>query len=1027
MPDAPCPIPKSKISMRPLELLLEGFTSFRREQRLDFSQLDLFAITGATGAGKSSLLDAMTYALFGTTNRSGKQVADLVSQGSENLKVQLRFAVGLAQYRVTRRWRFRPKSPENKVILESWQNGDWETLGTSIVAVQNTIEQILGMDFDTFTRAIILPQGKFDEFIKGDTSKRREILRQLAGFEIFEQMRKEANELAKLLKQEREMVERQLAELSAPAANEVELKRSQLWILEQQLPQFERAVMEAQKAVDEEEQLFSQITRWQELQQELAKLNANSAEIAILAQRLERAQAANHLQGDWALVRSARSQYETAESAALSARERLTKARSEQATEQQQFEAAKAKFEVLAPQIKAREDALAAAKVYEEQRTQLDKEVALAQNNQQEKLRFLQVADKELHAANTKIQVAGFRVTQVAAMLENYSPGGKRFEKLQEVAPLLMELQLIAKQVKTQREQLNKSVAEKASAEQNYVQVATNLAAAEIRLKECSAELEAVETANAEAARLESVAAVRMSLNAGDNCPVCGGVHPESDLLPALPISKIVDVAGLRRKVAAANQVLPTAQMAVAEAKSAVSACEQKQSEIALALELTEKRVAQLQQQITQVLENPEWEVLQLQQELVILADSDRQYRETEQQFQLASLEYNNYEQRFNFAVTAQAAKQQEYQDAIAESDRRKQQLQSCVNALYQITEYQPYANLAKALAEDKQKLANLLTTAEKSYQTAQNTAIQAAEREQQAGEVFARAQASKQQLNQDWLAKLTAADFTEETFLAAVAPVSEQSQWENAIRSVRESKIQLETRAKDLGEAIAGRTTDEDTLAQVRSAKHAAQENFKQANNNRAELLAWIQVAAQTLEQAERLSQQITNFTEQEQTYHTLAQNLKSNEFQSYILEHLEAELVGSATLILQELTENRYKLKNQDGEYWVTDNWNGGEARRVRTLSGGETFATSLSMALALSEKLSQGAQLGSLFLDEGFGTLDAETLESVTQILESLRQRERLIGVITHVRGLGERLPAQVKVFKSPQGSRIEVERV
>ncbi|MEG4318888.1 MULTISPECIES: SMC family ATPase [unclassified Microcoleus] len=1013
--------------MRPLELLLEGFTSFRREQRLDFSELDLFAITGATGAGKSSLLDAMTYALFGTTTRSGKQVGDLASQGSENLKVQLRFTVGLVQYRVTRRWRFRPKSPENKVILESWQNGDWETLGTSIVAVQNTIEQILGMDFDTFTRAIILPQGKFDEFIKGDTSKRREILRQLAGFEIFEQMRKEANDLAKLLKQEREMVERQLAELSAPAAAEVELKRSQLWVLERQLPEFERAVMQAQKALDEEEQLFSQIARWQELEQELAQLNASSAEITILAQRLERAQAANHLQGDWALVRSARSQYETAESAAISARERLIKARSELAAEQQKLEAAQAKSEALAPEIKAREDALAAAKVYEEQRAQLDKEVALAQKNQQEKLRFLQVADKELQAANTKIQAAGFRVTQVAAMLEKYSPAGKRFNELQEVAPLLMEIQLIAKQVKTQREQLNKSVAQKASAEQNYVQVATNLAAAQIKLKECSGELEAVETANAEAARLESVAAVRMSLNAGDTCPVCGGVHPESDLLPALPSSKIVDVAGLRRKVTDANQVLQAAQMAVAEGKSAVSACEQKQSEIARTLEVTEKRVAELQQQITQVLGNPEWEVLQLQQELVILAESDRQYRETEQQFQLASLEYNNYEHRFNVAVTNQATKQQEYQDAIAESDRRQQQLQSCVNALYQITEYQPYANLAKALAEDKQELANLLKIAEKLYQTAQNTAIQAAEREQQAGEVYAEAQASKQQLNQDWLAKLTAADFTEETFLAAVAPVNEQSQWENAIRSVRESKIQLETRAKDLQEAIAGRTTDEDTLARARSAKHTAQENFKQANNNRAELLAWIQVAAQTLEQAERLSQQIANFTEQEQTYHTLAQNLKSNEFQSYILEHLEAELVGSATLILEELTENRYKLKNQEGEYWVTDNWNGGEARRVRTLSGGETFATSLSMALALSEKLSQGAQLGSLFLDEGFGTLDAETLESVTQILESLRQRERLIGVITHVRGLGERLPAQVKVFKSPQGSRIEIEKV
>ncbi|MGB3263150.1 MAG: SMC family ATPase [Microcoleus sp.] len=1013
--------------MRPLELLLEGFTSFRREQRLDFSQLDLFAITGVTGAGKSSLLDAMTYALFGTTTRSGKQVGDLASQGSKNLKVQLRFAVGSAQYRVTRTWRFRPKTPENKVILDCWQNGEWETLGTSIVAVQNTIEQILGMDFDTFTRAIILPQGKFDEFIKGDTSKRREILRQLAGFEVFEKMRKESNELAKLLKQEREMVERQLAELSAPAADEVTQKRSQLGILERQLPEFEVAVVKAQKALDEEEQLFSQIARLQKLQQELAQLNASSADIEILAQRLEKAQAANGLQGDWAFVRSARSQHQTAEKAAVSAREQLIEARSELAAEQQKLDGAQAKSQALAPQIKAREDALTAAKVYEEQRDRLEKEVAIAQKRQQEKLRFFQAADKELQATNTKIQSAGFQLTKTAVLLEQYSPGGQRLENLQQIAPLLVELQLITQQEKTQQELLHKSLADRESAEQNCAEVAANLAAAETRLKECGGELETAETANAEAARLESVAAVRMSLNSGDTCPVCGGVHPDSDLLPPLPISKIVDVSGLRRKVAAANQVFLSAQMAAAEAKSAVSACEQKQLEIAKTLELTANKVAQLQQQISEILDNFQWEVLPLQQELAMLKESDRQYRETQQQFKIASLEYENFQQRLNFASTTKAAKQQEYQDAIAESDRRQQQLQSCVNALYKITEYQPYVNLAQALETDKQELANLLKIAEKSYQLAHNSAIQAAEREQQAGEVFARIQAEKQQLTVDWLAKLTAADFTEETFLAAVTTVNEQSQWENAIRSVRESKIQLETRAKDLSEAIAGRTTDEDTLAQVRSAKQTAQENFKQANNNRTELLAWVQVAAKTLEQAERLSQQITNFAEQEQTYHTLAQNLKSNEFQSYILEHLEAELVGSATVILQELTETRYQLKNQEGEYWVTDNWNGGEARRVRTLSGGETFATSLSMALALSEKLSQGTQLGSLFLDEGFGTLDAETLESVTQILESLRQRERLIGVITHVRGLGERLPAQVKVFKSPQGSRIEVEKV
>ncbi|MCW5319386.1 hypothetical protein GTQ43_39220 [Nostoc sp. KVJ3] len=97
---------------------------------------------------------------------------------------------------------------------------------------------------------------------------------------------------------------------------------------------------------------------------------------------------------------------------------------------------------------------------------------------------------------------------------------------------------------------------------------------------------------------------------------------------------------------------------------------------------------------------------------------------------------------------------------------------------------------------------------------------------------------------------------------------------------------------------------------------------------------------------------------------------------------------------------------MKYENKEYRVEDNWSCGETRRVQTLSGGETFATSLSLALALSEKLSRGAKLGSLFIDEGFGTLDAETLQSVSSILQSLGQQEKLVGVITHSR-LGRRV--------------------
>jgi exonuclease SbcC len=185
------------------------------------------------------------------------------------------------------------------------------------------------------------------------------------------------------------------------------------------------------------------------------------------------------------------------------------------------------------------------------------------------------------------------------------------------------------------------------------------------------------------------------------------------------------------------------------------------------------------------------------------------------------------------------------------------------------------------------------------------------------------------------------------------------------------------------------------------------------------------MKVALDRQQQAKQLLEQQSTLAEQEQIYHTLSRNLKPDEFQDYILEQLQAELVACATERLKELTDSRYALRIQDGEYWVEDNWNGGDIRRVRTLSGGETFATSLSMALALSEKLSMGVELGSLFLDEGFGTLDAETLESVTQILRSLGQQDRLIGVITHIRALAEQLPTQVKVHKSPEGSRLVVE--
>jgi exonuclease SbcC len=133
-----------------------------------------------------------------------------------------------------------------------------------------------------------------------------------------------------------------------------------------------------------------------------------------------------------------------------------------------------------------------------------------------------------------------------------------------------------------------------------------------------------------------------------------------------------------------------------------------------------------------------------------------------------------------------------------------------------------------------------------------------------------------------------------------------------------------------------------------------------------------------------------------------------------------------------LREVSGGRYDLIADGQDFAVEDLWNASTPRPVRTLSGGETFLASLALALALAEHLpslagsGHQAALESLFIDEGFSHLDAETLDIVASALEVLGQdRQRLIGVITHVPALAERMPARITVHKSQAGSTVTVE--
>ncbi|MFN2388011.1 MAG: AAA family ATPase [Actinomycetota bacterium] len=179
----------------------------------------------------------------------------------------------------------------------------------------------------------------------------------------------------------------------------------------------------------------------------------------------------------------------------------------------------------------------------------------------------------------------------------------------------------------------------------------------------------------------------------------------------------------------------------------------------------------------------------------------------------------------------------------------------------------------------------------------------------------------------------------------------------------------------------------------------------------------------------AEKLRAEIAVDTATHSVAGALAQHLSAKGFERWMVNEALRRLVLGATEILQELSGGQYSLTiDDDGSFQVTDHHNANEMRSAKTLSGGETFLASLSLALALSDHLVElaaegAARLEAIFLDEGFGTLDAETLDTVAATVENLAAKGRMVGIITHVRELADRVPLQFRVKKEARSSSIQ----
>jgi DNA repair protein SbcC/Rad50 len=230
----------------------------------------------------------------------------------------------------------------------------------------------------------------------------------------------------------------------------------------------------------------------------------------------------------------------------------------------------------------------------------------------------------------------------------------------------------------------------------------------------------------------------------------------------------------------------------------------------------------------------------------------------------------------------------------------------------------------------------------------------------------------------------------------------------------------------KELGDLELAESPDE--AAQIEELRASRQKDLETAQARVQQSRFVIKALTEKIANNERLREEVAQHKADEAVYRDLGIWLNAGNFQQYLLGSAFELLATEGSKHLKVLSNDRYAFAFGDKEFEVIDKWNGDETRSVNTLSGGESFLASLALALALAESIAElnsangAVALESLFLDEGFSTLDAETLSKVADAIQLLQDGKRLIGIVTHVQSLADEMPARIEIEKTVNGSRI-----
>src|SRR5450432_1386122 len=949
--------------MRPMKLELKGFTSFRDRSEIDFRGFDLFAITGQTGAGKTSLLDAMTYALYGRTSRLNRAGKDLISQGASEMSVALHFRAGCDEYRVSRAIHWSTTT----VRLEKLEQGKWHSVTGNAGEIGERVERIIGLDFDAFTKSVILPQGRFDRFLQGSRKEQRETLNDLLDMEIYQRMVQSANGKKNVAG---ELASAKQAELDPAATGEAKAEYDR-----------ELAVLAAQeeRAADAVAGLQQSLPHALTLREKRKARQASGVELGATRTRMAEAEAA------------------------------LRKALGERDCRHGVVEALEQ--EIAALQYDGESHVrLARTEQKAIQRHKLMEELAFQQRKRS-------IEEKKLEASETAVRECEKSLAGVAARLDEAE--GLRRSAIAAFSELKSR-HGSADAAEQAADELDRS----RSADGEIAKLREALACLEARRGASSAGDETARSAVAEAATelaaarasyehwfaRDRAAALRHDLTAGEPCPVC-----EQTVLSVPTPLDALELARARGRRDAAETALEKRRDGLAAWRAEAEALPGR-------IDL-ERRKCELLESASESAAGRASQILGMPTNGGAAGREDDRRRKTIVRPTSGAAELLRVlSKRIRIAERAAADAQSSYERA--QGDERiasRALLDGQHNRKLICSQIGNIDDRAVSLRKEIASLEEDLPGAQPLEEIVLQVRVLDDAR-QKCAALEASRPGRQNELKQ-----------AEESVV----------RWTKDVEALAEHASQIATAVEELDLEI-GRETEQmhgplgrlklkapdtrDEAAQIDSVRVAAQKDLESVQARVQRCRFANQSIDEKIARNQRLGEEIARYRAEEALYRDLATWLNAGNFQQYLMNSAFERLAHEGSSHLKELSNGRYTFAYSDKEFHAIDKWNGGDARSVNTLSGGESFLASLSLALALAESIAElnpvggAVALESLFLDEGFSTLDAESQSRVADALQVLQGGKRLIGVITHVQALADQMPARIEIERTLGGSRI-----